>query len=540
VKDDATSIFILGAGVMQLPAIRAAKAMGWRVIAADGSREAEGVPYADRFEHVDLKDRDAMTAAVKKCMKDGGVDGVFTAGTDFSATVAWVAEQCGLPGLAYETALDATDKGRMRRKFREHGVPQPDFMELAEGDDPRIVPETLPFPLVVKPVDNMGARGVKRIDTMEALTESFAAALTFSRAGRVIVEEYVAGPEFSLDALVYGGKPTLCGLAERHIFFEPYFVEMGHTMPAVLDEPTKAKIAAVFFQGIRALGIDAGAAKGDIKLSARGPMVGEIAARLSGGYMSGWTYPYATGVEVTRSALRIAVGLPPDRLAPREHSFSAERAFISLPGVIRRLSGLDEAKAVPGVKDLFLRVREGAAVEFPKNNVQKCGNVITKGASRKEAVDAAAEALARIFIRLEPARPETDAFLRGETPPPFGALRLAVPENRAAYERLPEWLGDPDCFDPDRPRILDLPRPADEKTCDWHGLPLGRLLEIVISVSGACFIPPLSESGFALGKIFWRAFLKGGAQGAVYLLDTLREKAGRPGDWTGLLKEGKR
>jgi biotin carboxylase len=311
-----TTIFILGAGIMQIPAIRAAKAMGWRVIVADGSPEAEGIALADQFVNVDLKDRDAMAAAVKLCQADGGVDGVFTAGTDFSATVAWAANQCGLPGLAYETTLNATDKARMRRVFREHGVPQPEFMELSRGDSARRALERLSFPLVVKPVDNMGARGVRRIDTEEELAAAFASAVGFSRSGRAIVEEYVSGPEYSLDALVWRGEPTLCGIADRHIFFEPYFVEMGHTLPAVLDDPTLAKIVAVFFQGIRALGIDNGSAKGDIKLSPRGPVVGEIAARLSGGYMSGWTFPYASGIDVTRSALRIAVGLQPLDLSP--------------------------------------------------------------------------------------------------------------------------------------------------------------------------------------------------------------------------------
>ncbi len=161
------SIFILGAGVMQLPAIRAAKAMGWRVTVADGNAEAEGIPLADRFAHVDLKDLDAMTQAVKLCQVDGGVDGVFTAGTDFSAAVAWVAGRCGLPGLAYETALNATDKVRMRRAFREHGVPQPEFVELNREGHAAGVLQSLSFPLVVKPVDNMGARGVRRAETAD-------------------------------------------------------------------------------------------------------------------------------------------------------------------------------------------------------------------------------------------------------------------------------------------------------------------------------------------------------------------------------------
>ncbi|MBN2353433.1 MAG: ATP-grasp domain-containing protein [Spirochaetales bacterium] len=535
------SIFILGAGVMQLPAIRAAKAMGWRVTVADGDPDAEGIPLADRFAHVDLKDLDAMTSAVKLCQADGGVDGVFTAGTDFSSTVAYAAERCGLPGISYETALNATDKGRMRKVLREHGVPQPDFIELARGERAEVALEKLSFPLVVKPVDNMGARGVRRIDTLPELKAAVSSAIIFSRAGRVIVEEYVDGSEYSLDAIVWRGKPALCGLAARHISFEPYFVEMGHTMPAVLDEQTKRKIVDVFFRGIRAIGIDNGAAKGDLKLSPSGPKVGEIAARLSGGYMSGWTYPYASGVDVTRSALRIAVGLPPLDLEPREAAWSAERAFISIPGRVARVDGVPEARAVPGVMDLFLRVRPGEDVVFPRNNVQKCGNVITRGQTRAGAVGAAVSALACISVRLAPARVETNAFLFSEASAGFDAWRPTVPENTAALDRLPGFRGDPGRFDPARPRVLDLPRRTDECHPDWHGVAPERLFRNVASACGVRFVPDAPSSGeFVLGGIFWKAFIKGSAQGAVYLLDTLASLAGKPAALSAFLNEESR
>jgi len=141
----------------------------------------------------------------------------------------------------------------------------------------------------VKPVDNMGGRGCRRADSLAELRAAVEAALAFSRSGRAIIEEFMDGPEFSADALVHRGEITLCGLADRHIRFPPCFVEMGHTMPSGVDSGTAARLLEVFYAGIRALGITNGAAKGDLKLTPKGPMVGEIAARLSGGYMSGWT-----------------------------------------------------------------------------------------------------------------------------------------------------------------------------------------------------------------------------------------------------------
>ena len=114
-------------------------------------------------------------------------------------------------------------------------------------------------------------------------------------------------------------------------------------------------------------------------------MVGEIAARLSGGYMSGWTFPLASGVEVTEAALNIAVGLPPGDLAPRLRKVCAERALISIPGIVERGRGRRRgAEAEAESKRSFLRVAPGDTVVFPSNNVQKCGNVLAVADSPRQ------------------------------------------------------------------------------------------------------------------------------------------------------------
>ncbi len=110
---------------MQIPALRIGRELGWRVVVADGNPDAPGIALADAFEHVDLKDLSGMTDAAFRQQQSSGLDGVFTTGTDFSATVAWVSEQLGLPGIPYETALDASDKSRMRAVFDRAGLPSP-------------------------------------------------------------------------------------------------------------------------------------------------------------------------------------------------------------------------------------------------------------------------------------------------------------------------------------------------------------------------------------------------------------------------------
>jgi len=278
------TVFILGAGVMQIPAIRTARELGWYVAAADGNDRAPGAALADDFRHVDLKDLEGLEAAARAVREAHGLDAVFTAGTDFSAAVAWLSGRLGLPGIPHEVALRASDKLRMRAAFGAAGVPSPRFACLRRGDDPAltVAASGLALPLVVKPADNMGARGCRLARTEAELSEACSDALPHSRSGQAIVEEYMDGPEFSLDAIVVDGEVRLRGFADRNICFSPYFVELGHTMPSAYPKEVLDEVLRVFEAGVKALGLTRGAAKGDIKYCpGRGrAYVGEIAARL--------------------------------------------------------------------------------------------------------------------------------------------------------------------------------------------------------------------------------------------------------------------
>jgi biotin carboxylase len=518
-----TTVLVLGAGIMQGPSLRAARRMGWQSVAADANPEAPCRLLADRFELVDLKDRDGMLALARRLRRDESLDAVFTAGTDFSTTVSYVCERLGLPGVPLAAAERATDKHLMRRTLRAAGVPCPGFVEFDGSGDPARAAEGLRLPLVVKPVDSMGSRAVRRVDGLEGLPEACRAALAISRSRRAVIEEYMDGPELSLDAVVWRGRVTVCGIADRIIRFPPFFVEMGHTMWTSLPEATSRSVEEVFRDGVRALGIDNGAAKGDIKLTSRGPMVGEIAARLSGGYMSGWTFPLASGVEVTEAALRVAAGLEPGDLAPKRHWTSAERAFISLPGVVRSVEGVEEARSIDGVHDMFVLAAPGRRVVFPASNVEKAGNVIAAHESREQAVQAAETAAARILVRLEPGDDETDAFLFGGSPRcPHPAFTLERADDRRMLEAMPAFIGDPAAArGAAAVAILPLPALEHETSRDWHGLSLreavGRLIDLGFVLP--CNAP--SAPGFALGSVFWRAFLRGSVQAGAYVVDSL-------------------
>lgn len=530
-------ILILGAGFLQKPAIESAKNLGYHVTVVDANDKAVCIPLAHRFEHIDLKDYEKLEKLCTEMKNGDGLDAVFTAGTDFSAVVSYLAEKNGLPAHSYNSACNATDKARMRTCFASYKVPSPLFIEV-NNDFANVlktkvekgissVKELLnidaKYPLVVKPVDNMGARGCRMCFNGNELRDSIFDAVKYSRTGRAIVEEYMDGKEFSIDSLVFDGKILITGFADRHIFYPPYFIEMGHTMSTTLPEKDLARVANVFAKGVKALGLTCGVAKGDMKLTEKGAMIGEIAARLSGGYMSGWTFPYAAGINLTEQAIKIASGEKPDIMSdeylnqfqklgdnvwyvhPKE--YSCEKAWVSIPGIVKNIYGLQKATEISFVKNVFPRANVRDSVVFPQNNVEKCGNVITKASTLQEATDSAFEAICSITLRLEPFNQKTEEFLNKETDFPPSAFKISEDDKKMLKD-----IGDNEAFCSFLPINEQVPNFLEKYLFekDWNNktlhFSLGQFAEICPNVK----VP---------AKEFWAYGLRGGLQGFLYAAD---------------------
>lgn len=509
-------VLILGAGLMQKPSIEAAGELGYKTLVVDANKNAVCVPFADVFVQIDLKDREKIADLA---MSYGDkLKAVFTAGTDFSASVSYVAQKCGLISHSFEAAMNASNKVLMRKCFREKGVPSPDFVEVSESEIERLSSdESVLFPKVVKPVDNMGARGCRLVRNKSEFEPALRDAVAFSRTGKAIVEDYMKGMEFSIDALVHEGNVTITGFADRHIFFDPYFIEMGHTMPSSVSEAVKKNVVDVFVKGVKALGLTEGVAKGDVKYTEKGAMIGEIAGRLSGGYMSGWTYPYASGVNLTMEAMKIALGL--GKTLPSEiecNAVSHERAFISIPGVVSVIYGEDKAVASPFVKNVFFRVKEGSRVDFPRNNVEKCGNVISRCADRSLSLKGAEMAVSEIVLRLEKNNESTQNYLMGvenkyEKGFPYSAYELSSDE-LIAFEKEVESLDSVIIGENESIVIPESLASFAGERQDFNYRTILNTLDKVNKYAGARKSVPAIK--------FWKSLIRGGVQGALYAVDT--------------------
>ncbi len=380
---------IIGAGILQVPAIKIAQEMGLLTLVTDYNKNAYGMRFADFPIIMSTRDVDGTVRVAKEFSKKRRIDGVITVGTDASLTVAAVQHALDLPGNRIDVAEATTNKIKMRRRLKEHNIPEPEFFPCWTYSDVVASSKELGFPFVIKPADNMGARGVMRVNKPEVIRFAYERAKNASPRGEIITEGFMDGPELSVDALVWNGEIYITGVADRIIEFPPYFVETGHIMPTDLPEKKVKNSIDVFEKGVRALGIEIGAAKGDIKVTSEGAKIGEIASRLSGGFMSAYTYPYSSGVNLIKAAINIALGNHPGKITEKFHRVSVERSLIPGSGIVREIEGIKEALSLKNVKNVFVTCDKGDTVHIPTNNVEKCGNVIAVADTREEALNSA-------------------------------------------------------------------------------------------------------------------------------------------------------
>lgn len=395
------SIIIIGGGILQIPLIQTAKKMNLFTIVFDMDTNAPGKEIADHFVVMSTKDVEGCVREAIKLSSLRKIDGVITAGTDASKSVAAIANALGLPGIRYSAAEAATNKVLMRKTLQKSKIPVPNFISVWNLKETIDAIDFIGLPAVLKPAENMGARGVIKISKREEVYQAYYHSKTYSPTGELILEEFLDGKELSIDALTWNGNYVITGIADRIIVGEPYFIEIGHNIPSNLPKEILEEASEIMIKAMKAIGITLGAGKGDIKVTPNGIYVGEIAARLSGGFMSSHTYPYATGVDLYKRAIQIALGEEPDPIEEVYHHVVIERGILSKPGKILSIEGIEEAKSIQGICDIIITKKVGSILKKPTSNIDKIGHIIAKGKTLKEAEESAKNALETIQINID-------------------------------------------------------------------------------------------------------------------------------------------
>lgn len=393
-------LMILGASILQLPAIQQAKKMGLHVIAVDMNPDAIGFKepgiQCEVLSTIDIP-------AVLKCAKDNAIDGIMTLASDMPMqTVAVVAENLGLVGVTKETALKATNKAFMRDALKGCNVPIPlyhrlsDYQEFLEAVNDIM---SRGYKCIVKPADNSGSRGVDLLknNDAESLKNAFEYSKSFSRTGELVVEEYMEGPEVSVETLSIGGNCHVIQITDKITTGAPYFVEMGHSQPSMLSEKIKEEIAEVAKAANKALGIMDGPSHTEIKVTKDGPKIVELGARLGGDNITTHLVPLSTGVNMVECCIRIALGEVPD-ITAKCNKAAAIRYFKTNCGTVKNIIGIHDAELVLGVKQVSIVHGIGEELKEIKSSTDRTGFVISQADSVDEAIRECEVAISKVHF----------------------------------------------------------------------------------------------------------------------------------------------
>ena len=398
--DRVESIFILGGSQLQLPAIQQAKERGMKVFVLDYDSNAVGKKYADIFLEISTIDVEAVYKAAKKYHPDY----IITSTSDMPVrTVAWVDEKLGRKsGISYENSLCATDKALMRHRMQERGVPIPAFFVIHSYDEFEQKALEMGNAFVVKPADNAASRGVYLVKKSKKneYHRIYEYSKKYARNGIVLIEEYMEGPEVSVEVYVVDSVPHIITITDKYVTEVPFFVELGHSEPSQLPLRVQEKIKEVAYEAARALEIVNGPAHVEIKVTPDGVKLVEIAARLGGDYITSQLVPLSTGIDM--------IGITFDLLQGKKIAFrrgeecgSAIRFLVGQEGVIKEIEGIDEAYFVQGIQEIVLYKNSGDKISSPHNSGDRVGHVISIGCNAEEAVKNAERALKKIHIIYE-------------------------------------------------------------------------------------------------------------------------------------------
>lgn len=312
-------LLLLGGSAQQVVAIEKAKRLGYYTVLCDYLPDNPGQYAADAFYLVSTTDKDAVLQVARK----ENVDGVLAYASDPAApTAAYVAEMMGLPTNPCASVEILSNKDLFRRFLGEHGFCTPyaeGFDDLASAQSARA---RFRLPVLVKPVDSSGSKGITRLDDWNALKASFQTAMRFSRTGRVIIEEFVEkfGYQIAGDGLAIDGKLVFRCFANDH--FDPLspnpFVPISASFPYNMPAAVQNKIHNEIQRLLTLLNMRTSCYNFDIRIdSDYNVYLMEVAPRDGGNYIPQVIF-YATGVDLVECAIRAAIGETPDLSAGRD------------------------------------------------------------------------------------------------------------------------------------------------------------------------------------------------------------------------------
>ncbi len=385
---------LLGGGSEQVIAVRVAQALGYDVVVFDDTDQPPAAQLANACVRTTIKDADALLAAARPLR----IEGVFTHAAELAVEQAMLAERLGLPGLSVDAAERGTLKHLRIRALEESGIRVPAHRRVAV-DEPRaawhVAASAVGYPLVAKPCNEKGARGVQLVRDAAALDVYFDARESALASPVFLLESFEIGMQISSESVFTGGRSVWHAMALRHYNgmerFHPYLIEDGHSMPLELEPRLRSNIEALIDACAESIGVRDGVLKGDLLVRDDGTIfVIEMAARTSGGRFADFVTPLHCGVNVLEALIPLAMGdaFDPAVLEPRAHRGVSQRfVFLAEGSRAARAPRAELMRVASPTEAVVFQPRFLATLEQApiRSHHDRIGYVVCTGETRDDA-----------------------------------------------------------------------------------------------------------------------------------------------------------
>lgn len=380
---------VLAAGLLQIDVIEKAKSMGYYVLAVDGNPKAPGFNVADKAICADIVNEEAML----KIARDEHVDGVIHPCSEVSmAVMGRINDELGLSGISRKQAICATNKHLMRKAFEKGNAPSPKSILAQDAEDAwNRLQNEFDTDAILKPSRNSGSRGIAKVsrnmykgDFIRAYDE----ALSESRDHSVLIEQFIEGPEFSIEMIVWRGEIHVLTVTDKKTTGAPHFVELGHNQPSCFSDAEVETLKAAAVAGVRSLGVNNCACHAEAKLMNGKAYLMEVGARLGGDFISTELTHLSTGVDMVAAAIDVALGVEPDLSAKEEPKGVCIRYFCPKPGKLVSISNT-EVLNNPHVYLWEIYPKEGDVIPAVTSSLCRSGHVIVTDNTPQKAIELA-------------------------------------------------------------------------------------------------------------------------------------------------------
>ena len=295
---------IIGASYLQLPAYLKANEIGVETIGFAWDEGAVAKNYSSRFYSISTLDRERI---LNVC-QDEKIDGVLTIATDIAVpTVSYIAEAMGLIGNSASSAHVSTNKFLMRQAFERKGLTCPKYFRLLETTNLDTYKSSLEYPLIVKPVDRSGSRGITKVNSFTKLKKATTIALSESFCQQVIVERFIEGTEVSVESISFEGKHFPLTITDKVTSGYPHYVELEHHQPSLLPAEKKKFIYSETVKALDALNIKYGASHTEFIISGDGVFITELGARMGGDFIGSNLVLLSTGYDFLKGVIELSL-----------------------------------------------------------------------------------------------------------------------------------------------------------------------------------------------------------------------------------------